>query len=118
IYCFNGKPELVLVCFERDIDVQFEWYDLQWNVLEIGAKKNLGKAKCPSSLDQMIEYAENLCIPFPYVRVDFYERNRQPVLGELTFTPYYGMADYYSKEGCEWLGQKLQLPEKYPKHFK
>lgn len=117
IYCFNGKPELVMACVERDMDVQFEWYDFDWNVIEIGAKKNQKKAKRPASLPEMIKYAQTLCPDFPYVRVDFYERGGKPILGELTFTPYFGMAYYYSEEGCKWLGDKLNLPEKYQSHF-
>ena len=117
IYCFNGKPELVLACVERDVEVKFEFYDLEWNVLDIGAKKNEQKARKPASLSKMIEYAKKLSKPFPFVRVDFYDRDGEPILGELTFTPFYGMARYYSEEGNLWLGSKLQLPEKYPGHF-
>ena len=64
-----------------------------------------------------IKSTELSCEPFPFVRVDFYERNGEPILGELTFTPYFGMANYYSKEGCLWLGEKIALPEPYGKHF-
>lgn len=117
IYCFNGKPKLVMACVEREQDVQFEWYDFDWNVIDIGAKENQRKAKKPESLSKMIECSKQLCEPFPFVRVDFYERNGEPILGELTFTPYFGMANYYSKEGCLWLGEKIALPEPYGKHF-
>ena len=118
IYCFNGKPELILACVEREVGVKFEFYDLEWNVLDIGAEKNQQKARKPESLSKMIEYAKQLSHPFPFVRVDFYDRDGEPILGELTFTPFYGMARYYSKEGNAWLGSKLQLPEKYPGHFR
>lgn len=113
IYCFNGKPELVLACVERDINVHLEFYDLTWNVLDIGAEKNRKKARRPASLNKMIEYAKKLSEPFPFVRVDFYDRDGEPILGELTFTPFYGMARYYSDEGNDWLGSLLSLPEKY-----
>lgn len=117
IYCFNGVPSLVLACVERETTVHLEWYDFDWNVLDIGAEKNQKKAPKPMSLDKMVEYAKKLSKPFPYVRVDFYERDGQPILGELTFTPYFGMAPYYSEKGNRWLGNKLILPEKYLKHF-
>ena len=35
----------------------------------------------------MITIAEKVSKPFPFVRVDFYESNNIPILGELTFTP-------------------------------
>ena len=41
----------------------------------------------------------------------------KPILGEMTFTPMYGMAKYYSKEGNLLLGSMLTLPNKYKGHF-
>lgn len=121
IYCFNGRAKLILACVERNVEektVHFEFYDLKWNVLDIGSEKNLRKARKPASLKQMIEYAEILSKPFPFVRVDFYDRDGEPILGELTFTPFYGMARYYSNEGNIWLGSMLNLPQKYMGHYK
>lgn len=66
----------------------------------------------------MIKCAEKLSKPFPYVRVDFYDKDGKAILGEMTFTPYYGMARYYNEKGNEWLGSLLRLPDKYPKHYK
>ncbi|MCD8011764.1 MAG: hypothetical protein LUG99_01040 [Lachnospiraceae bacterium] len=117
IYCFNGVPELALACVDRETRVKFEFYDLQWNVLDIGAEKNNMKARRPISLDKMVEYSRILSKPFPFVRVDFYDRDGDPVLGELTFTPFYGMARYYSEEGNLWLGNKLELPKKYKRNY-
>jgi len=112
IYCFGGQPKLILVCSERDKDLKLEWHDLEWVPLDIGLKPNLGKMKKPDSLDEMIRYAAQLSKPFPFVRVDFYDLLCRPVLGELTFTPAYGMAGYYSKKGNEYLGTLLELPRK------
>lgn len=119
IYCFNGKAKVVLVCMERQgSKLRLEWYDLDWNPLDIGRDKNEQKAKKPSCLDEMIKCAEKLANPFPYVRVDFYDKDGKAVLGEMTFTPYYGMARYYNETGNAWLGSLLKLPEKYPRHYK
>ena len=118
IYCFNGKPRFVLVCLDREVGLELEWYDLNWNVFDIGVKPNKGKAQRPDSLEKMIEYAEKLSKPFPFVRVDFYDRAGEPILGELTFTPKYGMAKYYSEKGNKEIGDMLVLPEKYKGRFR
>ena len=65
----------------------------------------------------MLEMASDLCKDFPFVRVDFYDSFGKPILGEMTFTPMYGMAKYYSKEGNLLLGSMLTLPNKYKGHF-
>lgn len=117
IYCFNGKPYCVLVCLERETELRLEWYDLDWNILDIGAKPNENKAQKPVCLDKMIEYAEILSKDFPFVRVDFYDSFGKPVLGEMTFSPMYGMATYYSEAGNKQLGDMLKLPQKLKSHF-
>ena len=116
IYCFNREPKLVLVCLERETEL--EWYDFDWNIMDVGAKPNKRKALRPASLDAMVTYARQLAKPFPFVRVDFYDRQGEPVLGEMTFSPMYGMAKYYSDEGNVMFGDMLLLPEKYGKHYR
>lgn len=67
----------------------------------------------PDSLSQMVEYAKVLSKPFPFVRVDFYDIDGKPLLGELTFTPYGNMINYFKDEVLNNLGRKLSLPQKY-----
>ena len=116
IYCFNGEPKVVLVCSEREpnkLDIRREFYDLNWNVLDIGDKPNEKKTKRPDCLDDMINYARKIASSFPFVRVDFYEINSKPVLGELTFTPGAGFAKFHSEEGDRYLGDLITLPPRY-----
>ena len=62
--------------------------------------------KKPVALDRMLEYARKLSEGFPEVRVDFYEINGVPILGELTFTTGYGS---YKESFYEYLGGKVDL---------
>lgn len=117
VYCFNGKPMFLLVCLEREVELELEWYDFDWNVFDIGAKPNKQKGKRPESLEKMVALAEKLAKPFPFVRVDFYDRAGEPILGELIFTPMYGMAKYYSEEGNKLIGDMLALPPMYKDRF-
>lgn len=113
---FILKVKAILVCLNRENvlnkneELILEWYDLKWKVLDIGAKPNKQLAMKPTCLEKMVEYAEKLSKPFPFVRVDFYDRH-EPILGEMTFTPMYGMAKYYSESGNKLLGSWLVLPD-------
>lgn len=114
IYCFNGVAKLVLVCSEREEDLKLDFFDLNWNRLDIGHKKDesVKKIKKPVCFDEMVKHAEELAKPFPFVRVDFYDKDGVPILGELTFTPAANMASYYNTYGQEYLGSLLTLPSK------
>lgn len=112
IYCFNGKAKLVLICTERANNVKLDFVDLNWNRINIGVPEYQSKRlpTMPKCFNKMVEYAEKYSEPFPFVRMDFYDFNGKPVLGEMTFTPAACMANYYNKEGLILLGKMLVLP--------
>ena len=60
----------------------------------------------PGSLSQMNEMAAALAHKFPYVRVDFYEVEGKPVLGEMTFTPGFSTLNMSFEEH---LGQIIKM---------
>ena len=49
----------------------------------------------PEHLESMLDIAARLSAPFPFVRVDFYERPDTFFLGELTFTQGGGLKPLY-----------------------
>lgn len=114
-YCFNGEPKIVLVCTERNISTKADFFDLDWNVLELrddntstlNAKEVLKK---PAHFDKMLEISRNVSKDFEFVRIDFYEYDNNAILGEMTFTPASCMA-YYSKEGDKLLSDLLVIDE-------
>lgn len=115
IYCFNGKPKAILVCEERSTDdsmdlLKLTWFDTDWKPLDIGMNKNFAGVLRPKNLDKMIKYCVKISKPFPFVRIDFYDTDEQPYLGEMTFTPAAGIAQYYNEYGLEYLGRLLNLP--------
>ena len=114
IYCFNGEPKIVLVCYERDINLQLQFLELDWKKTRIGKgefDKNINIPK-PKTFDTMIEYSKKLSKGFPFVRMDFYEIDDKVIFGEMTFTPAGGLANYYSQYGLKFLGNQLHLPIK------
>lgn len=60
----------------------------------------------PENLDQMVEYARriSLALPMPLCRVDLYETDRGPVLGEITRTP--GAPHRYRTDHDQFMGQE------------
>ncbi len=94
IYCFHGKAKAVLVMHDRGSGkMSTEFFDENWEPLGNSSKyaatsKSSEKPKC---LERMIEAAEKLASPFPFVRCDFYVLGDKFYFGELTFTPAGGM---------------------------
>jgi len=114
VWCFHGKPEIVLVVFNRsDNGVDLSLYDLNWNkksefLLSSDhyrySKKEIPK---PESLNKMIEIAKVLSRNIPQVRIDFYDINGKPYFGEMTFTSGFGRS--FTKEYYDYLGSKIDL---------
>lgn len=113
IYCFNGKPKLTLVCTERAKEVKMKFMDLDWREMDIGNSDFLSDEhpNKPQCYDEMLKIAQKLSKPFPFVRVDFYDLNGKPILGEMTFTPAGCAARYYNENGLNILGNMIQLPK-------
>lgn len=113
VWCFNGKPECILVVYNRTPGHYYlDLYDLDWHKMSeklrmnghFGYRENI--IPRPVCLDEMLEIAASLSAPFKEVRVDFYVVNNSPIIGELTFTTGYG---YFTDDYYEYLGGKIQL---------
>ncbi len=118
IYCFGGKAHCTLVALDRDIDGhtdKFDIYDVGWNTklpyykTSLLADRNSPK---PEAYDEMIEAAEALSKPFPFVRMDFYNISGKAVLGEMTFTPAGCIQSGYTELGQKQLGALIELPKR------
>jgi hypothetical protein len=121
IYCFGGKAHCTMVCTERGFgsDPKIDFYDREWK-----AKLHYFKDSRitdrnrtiprPSRYEEMLEYAEHLSKPFPFVRMDFYEIQGKVIIGEMTFTPH-GCIDLdYTDDAQALLGGLIDLPRQVP----
>lgn len=114
IWCINGKPESILVVYDRaNGHYKLALYDTKWdaipeNLIEqwCNLQKSTPALQKPKYLDEMIRIATTLSKEFKEVRVDFYESDNKPIIGELTFTTGYG---YFTDEYYEYLGKKIDL---------
>ena len=89
IFCFGGKPEFILVDFNRFSTHKRNLYTINWDFCDFEIKypcdKNI-KIEKPSQLENMLKLAEILSKDNSYVRVDFYIADGKIYFGELTFS--------------------------------
>lgn len=100
IFCFNGEPKFLFVASERDVDVKFDFFDLDWNHINVkqGHLNAKNKIKKPEKFDEMLDICRVLSKDFPHVRVDLYYENGKIYFGELTFFHFSGMTPFHPKK--------------------
>lgn len=111
IHCFNGKPKFVLICSGRaQRSAEYIYYDLDWNVLPYSITEStyFNKPKC---LSEMIEVCNIVAKDFPFVRVDFYDVNDRPYIGELTFVPAGGLDNTIPYEADVEIGKMFDISD-------
>ncbi|OON90154.1 MAG: glycosyl transferase [Candidatus Epulonipiscium fishelsonii] len=111
LMCFNGKVKCSFVCLNRESKngLNVDFYNMKWK------KMNFERAYCKSNelisklqnFDNMIEISEKLSKNLRFVRIDFYEVNRQLFVGEITFYPGSGFEEFrpfkYDKLMGSWI---------------
>ena len=123
--CINGSPVVINAIGERDIK-NHTWLDQYYNLdMELlpWEKQQCGKTvRKPKRLKEMVNLANKLAKPFPFVRVDLYDTSRGIVFGELTFTPgfdffigTYGEKVLHMGESIDLSGQRQinDIPREY-----
>ncbi len=114
VHCFNGKPKLILVCSQRysKYGLCEDWYDLEWNYLNMGRpnqQKSTIDIPKPENLNEMIEAAERLSYNMPFCRVDFYIVKGKLYFGELTLYPASGFGLFEPKKWDLDMGNWIDL---------
>ena len=115
IFCFNGIAKYMYVICDRKMGsgAGLGIYDINFNKLpyyradEQILKRDIKK---PSNIKEMIEIAEDLSKPFPYVRVDLYNVNNHIIFGELSFYDGSGYMTFEPDDFDYILGKELVLP--------
>ena len=117
IYCFNGKPHVILVCKDRFNDnsrkAQYLYYDQQWNFMPLNKcdeKIENPRIEKPKNLDEMLNIASILSKDFYFARIDLYNINGKIYFGEITLSPNSGFDADITYETDLMFGIKLCLP--------
>jgi hypothetical protein len=111
-YCFNGKPEIIVIASNRKTSLTIDVVDLKWNRFPatIGTYPNSKTLPDrPVQLDDMLKLAKKLSADFPFVRVDLYESHNKVYFGELTFTPGSGLEKFGPEDFNDWCGSMIDL---------
>ena len=117
LHCFHGKVYFTTVCTGRGPDGEgaaYDHYDREWATQMPISKSGVHPERWrpqPPCYPEMLEAAEALSKPFPYVRMDFYAVGPKAVLGEMTFTPAGCIDTGYTDEAQRAMGDLIHLPE-------
>lgn len=111
----NGKFEFMFIATDRQAgNLTYTFFDSDFKVIPCtyGHKPNAKPLpNMPYNLQKMIYLAEQLAKPFVFVRVDFYEINREEFfVGEMTFYSGGGTLGFSPIEWDYKLGEKIHLP--------
>lgn len=122
LHCFNGKFGFLQVDLGRFGTHRRNIYDRDWELLPFtfsmldkdkNPKTPHGRSvERPKNLDLLINLAEALAKPFPYVRVDFYVIKDNIFFGELTFHHGGGYEQFTPDKWDLYYGKKIPLIKK------
>ena len=113
IFCYNGKPQYIIVDIDRYIGHKRNFYDIYWNRIEATSDCPSAKTEIPKpdNLEEMLRIAGRLSEDFPYVRVDLYNVDGEIYFGELTFYPWSGYVQFVPDELDYKFGETFELIE-------
>ena len=114
-FCFDGKVKALFVATDRQKagePTKFDFFDLDYNHLPIinGHPNASIPPEKPENFSLMISIAEKISAGFPHIRVDFYEANGKPYIGELTLHHFSGFEPFVPDEWDYTFGSWLKLP--------
>lgn len=94
IHVFNGVAKSLYVVTGRGKDIRYNNLYIDWKEFDgsqfNGWKKREEGVKQPDNFQQMVQMAEELAKPFPFVRIDLYNIAGKIYFSEMTFTPAKG----------------------------
>jgi hypothetical protein len=92
VFCWRGVPRFIQVDISRFGKHVRAYFDPEWKRLPFTMNYPAAEASVarPPALDVMLELAAKLSTPFAFIRVDFYARDSQVMVGELTNCPEAG----------------------------
>ncbi|USD17470.1 glycosyl transferase [Priestia megaterium] len=112
IFCFDGKPQLIQVDFNRFVHHKRNIYTTEWNFVDASIRyPNDASVKIerPSNLEKMLELASKLSESIPQVRIDFYSIKDNIYFGEMTFYHGSGFEEFEPKSLGVQMGQWIEL---------
>lgn len=117
IYCFNGKPDVIMDCLDRfgkgTHRARYLFFDKNWNFVPLcKGDDKIGNPHIPrpKNLGKMFEIAEILSKDFYFARIDLYDINGKIYFGEITLTPNSGFDPDLTYDADLRFGNELIIP--------
>lgn len=110
--CFNGEPKVMYIRKGVDDDSPKDFFDMDFNHLSLrmgGCPMAVVRPGKPKSFEVMKGLARTLSQDFLHIRVDFFEIEGRPYVGELTFFQDGGIAFATPREWNERLASWIDL---------
>lgn len=110
-FCFDGKPEILFVATERSTDCKFDFFDMDFNhldIVNIHPQSEYLIAK-PCCFDEMKKMVSKLSNGMKFVRIDLYEINGKVYFSEFTIYHAGGFWPMYPEEWEYRLGDLICL---------
>ncbi len=109
--CFNGEPKVMYIANDIKDDSHEDFFDMDFNhlPLQMGYPMASVCPKKPKSFEKMKEMAKILSKDFLHIRVDFFEIDGKPYVGELTFYQNEGITLTTPPEWDERLASWIDL---------
>jgi len=111
-HCINGKTIIIDIIRKiGDVDTRFDCVDSNWESIDCCVEEPISKGTTqkPLNFERMLEIAEELAKPFPWVRIDLFNANGKVFFGEYTFTPFNGNIENFNQKTLDHLGELLDL---------
>lgn len=110
-FCFKGTPKYVVLDYNRFQNHQRNFYDIEWNLLDVSSDKDKIKEPFskPENFSEMMRVAELISSPFPALRVDLFNVNGKVRFGEMTFYPWSGYIKFNPDEFDYILGEHFEI---------
>ena len=114
IFCFQGKPEYMLVVTDRqnkEKKTGFDYFDVQFQHCPFSWVKPNAQIcpEKPNGFQQMLDLAAQLTVGIENVRVDLYSVNGRIYFGEFTLFHASGFAPFYPEEWDQKFGEMLRI---------
>ncbi len=112
-FCFDGEPKIMFVATDRAVDVKFDFYDMDFNHLDIyNIHPNADHAiEKPKAFEQMKDICRKLTKGMRFVRLDLYEIDGKVYFGEYTFFHGGGFYLFSPEQWEQRLGQWLRIKD-------
>ena len=110
-FCFNGEPKLMYVASDRETDVKFDFFDMDFNHLNMQNTHPNAETvpQKPQNFEKMKELCGLLTKGKPFIRLDLYEIDSKIYFSEFTFFHVGGFYEFYPEEWNKKLGDLIDI---------